>query len=135
MTVIHSVTIEAPDPAPARTFFSEAFGLDSQVQVRASEEPTTGFRGFTLSLTVSQPAAVDRLIGAALEAGATPIKPAAKSLWGYGGVVQAPDGSIWKVASTSKKDTGPATREIETSCCCSVSRTSRRASGSTPTAD
>jgi hypothetical protein len=41
------------------------------------------------------------------------LKPAAKSLWGYGGVVQAPDGTIVTVASSSKKDTGPAAREID----------------------
>jgi len=27
--------------------------------------------------------------------------------------VQAPDGAIWKVATSSKKNTGPATREID----------------------
>ena len=62
---------------------------------------------------VSQPATVDELIGAALDAGATPLKPAKKWLWGYGGVVQAPDGTIWKVATSAKKDTGPATRQID----------------------
>ena len=62
---------------------------------------------------MAQPATVDGLIGAALDAGATPLKPARKSFWGYGGVVQAPDGTIWKVATSSKKDTGPATREID----------------------
>ncbi len=31
---------------------------------------------------------------------------------GYGGVVQAPDGTIWKVATSAKKNTGPATRQI-----------------------
>jgi hypothetical protein len=41
------------------------------------------------------------------------MKPVEKSLWGYGGVVQAPDGAIWKVATSTKKDTGPATREID----------------------
>ena len=46
-------------------------------------------------------------------AGATALKPAKKSFWGYGGVVQAPDGTIWKVATSSKKDTGPATREVD----------------------
>src|SRR5258708_3683932 len=46
-------------------------------------------------------------------AGATPLKPAAKSFWGYGGVVRAPDGTIWKVATSAKKDTGPATRQID----------------------
>lgn len=48
-----------------------------------------------------------------MDAGATVLKPATKSLWGYGGVVQAPDGTIWKVATSAKKDTGPATREID----------------------
>jgi predicted lactoylglutathione lyase len=47
-----------------------------------------------LSLVVSQPATVDGFIGAAFDAGATPLKPAKKSFWGYGGVVRAPDGTI-----------------------------------------
>jgi catechol 2,3-dioxygenase-like lactoylglutathione lyase family enzyme len=63
---------------------------------------------------VSQPATVDALVRAALDAGATALKPAAKQFWGgYSGVVQAPDGTIWKVATSSKKNTGPATREID----------------------
>jgi hypothetical protein len=33
--------------------------LGTQVRLRASEAPTTGFRGFTLSLIVSQPATVN----------------------------------------------------------------------------
>jgi hypothetical protein len=113
MTSIESVTLEAADATAASRFYSAAFGLDTQVLVRASEAPATGFRGFTLSLTVSQPSTVNGLIDAALDAGATSLKPAAKSFWGYGGVVQAPDGAIWKVASSAKKDTGPATREID----------------------
>ncbi|WP_347879675.1 glyoxalase [Streptomyces sp. Tu 2975] len=36
-----------------------------------------------------------------------------KSFWGYGGVVQAPDGTVWQVASFSKKDTGPDSRRID----------------------
>ena len=113
MASIDSVTLEVADTTSARSFYTAAFGLDTQIRLRACEAPTTGFRGFTLSLTVSQPGNVDSLIEAALEAGATPLKPAAKSLWGYGGVVQAPDGTIWKVATSAKKDTGPATREID----------------------
>jgi hypothetical protein len=66
-----------------------------------------------MSLVVSQPSTVDSLVGTALAAGATVLKPVAKSFWGYGGVVRAPDGTIWKVASSSKKDTGPATRKID----------------------
>jgi len=113
MTFIDSLTLEVPDPTTAGAFYSAAFGLDDHVGVRASNAPTTGFRGFALSLVVSQPATVDGLIGAALDAGATPRKPVKKSFWGYGGVVQAPDGTIWKVATSSKKNTGPPTRQID----------------------
>jgi len=112
-TSISSVILEVPDPAAADAFYTAAFGLGAQLGVRATEAPTTGFRGFTVSLVVSQPATVDGLIGGALDAGATPLKAANKSLWGYGGVVCSPDGTIWKVATSSKKDTGPATRKID----------------------
>ncbi len=112
-TCISSVTLEVPDPAAAGAFYTAAFGLGAQLRLRASEALTTGFRGFTLSLVVSQPATADGLICAAIDAGATPLKPAKKSLWGYGGVVCAPDGSIWKIATSSKKDTGPAIRQID----------------------
>ncbi|WMD08344.1 glyoxalase [Streptomyces sp. FXY-T5] len=113
MTSIASVTLEVADPAAADRFYSAAFGLGDRLRLRASEEPTSGFRGFTLSLVVSQPADVDALLDAAVRAGATTLKPAAKSLWGYGGVVQAPDGTIWQLASSSKKNTGPATRRVD----------------------
>ncbi|MGW0592397.1 glyoxalase [Streptosporangium sp. NPDC002607] len=113
MASIESVTLDVADPTAADRFYADAFGLDTQIRLRASEAPTTGFRGFTLALTVSQPATVNSLIDTALDAGATTLKPAAKSLWGYGGVVQAPDGTIWKIATSAKKDTGPATRQID----------------------
>jgi catechol 2,3-dioxygenase-like lactoylglutathione lyase family enzyme len=113
MTSIESLTLEVPDPTAANAFYAAAFGLDDQVALRASDAPTSGFRGFTLSLVVSQPATVDGVIGAALDAGATPLKPAKKGFWGYGGVVRAPDGTIWKVATSSKRDTHPASRQID----------------------
>jgi predicted lactoylglutathione lyase len=113
MASIDSVALEVADPAAARDFYTTAFGLGSQLRLRASEAPTTGFRGFTLSLTVSQPATVNSLVGAALDAGATTLKPVTKSLWGYGGVVQAPDGTIWQIATSAKKDTGPDTRTFD----------------------
>ncbi|AWW42232.1 glyoxalase [Streptomyces cadmiisoli] len=109
---ITSVTLEVPDPEAAARFYT-AFGVNTYIRLRASEAPSTGFRGFTLALTVSRPATVDSFLGAAVDAGATVLKPAAKSLWGYGGVVQAPDGTIWKAATPEKKDTGPATGEID----------------------
>ena len=116
MVAIESVTLEVPDPAAGEAFYKAAFGLGDTLKVSAvtaSEAQTTGFRGFTMSLVVSQPSTVDSLVGTALEAGATPIKPVKKSFWGYGGVVQTPDGAIWKVATSSKKETGPATRKVD----------------------
>ncbi|MEV6833898.1 glyoxalase [Streptomyces sp. NPDC051133] len=114
MTSIDSVILEVADATAAAGFYSSAFGLDSsQVRVRASEAPTTGFRGFTLSLVVSQPGNVDALFNAALDAGATVLKPASKSLWGYGGSLQAPDGTIWKIATSKKKDSVPASRSFD----------------------
>ena len=113
MTSIDTITLEVADTAAAQRFYTAAFGLDTRLRLRASQEPATGFRGFTLSLIVSQPADVKALIDSALEAGATALKPATKSIWGCGGVVQAPDGTIWKIATPAKKDTGPATRRID----------------------
>ncbi|MFJ6854057.1 glyoxalase [Streptomyces sp. NPDC091271] len=113
MASIASVTLEVADPTAAEHFYSAAFGLGPELRLRASEAPTTGFRGFTLSLTVSQPSTVDSLVGSALGAGASAVKPVSKSLWGYGGVVRAPDGTLWKIATSAKKDKGPATRQID----------------------
>ncbi|CAL9470618.1 VOC family protein [Streptomyces althioticus] len=114
MNSIDSVTLEVADPTAAARFYSDAFGLDRErVHLRPSDEPTSGFRGFTLSLVVSQPGDVDALHRAALDAGATRLKPAEKSLWGYGGVVQAPDGTIWQLVTSTKKNTGPVTRAID----------------------
>ena len=112
MTSFTSITLEVPDTAAAQAFY-KAFGLSSYVNVRASDAPTTGFRGFALSLVASQPGDVDALVSAALDAGATTLKPATKSFWGYGGVVRAPDGTICKIASSKKKDTAPAAPRID----------------------
>lgn len=113
MTSLDTITLEVPDPAAAERFYAEAFGLRDPLRFRATQEPASGFRGYTLSLTVAQPADVDAYLESATKAGATTLKPAAKSLWGYGGVVQTPDGAIWKVATSAKKNTGPAKREFD----------------------
>lgn len=113
MTRIESVILEAPDPAAAEDFYSAAFGLGDRLRVRAGDSPTSGFRGFTLSLVVARPNIVDTLIDGATRGGATTLKPATKSFWGYGGVIQAPDGAIWTLASSQKKNSGPATRQID----------------------
>ncbi|GLZ79949.1 hypothetical protein Afil01_47560 [Actinorhabdospora filicis] len=112
MSPIESIILETPEPEAARAFYDAAFGLDARVRVASSSEPTTGFRGFAVSLVVSQPGDVDSLAGTAVAGGATVLKPVAKSFWGYGGVLRDPFGVIWKLASESKKNTGPTTREI-----------------------
>jgi uncharacterized glyoxalase superfamily protein PhnB len=111
-TTIDSVVLETPDVAAAEAFYA-ALGVADRVHVRASDAPTSGFRGYTLSLVVSQPGTVDAFVRAALDGGATALKPAAKSFWGYGGVVRAPDGAIWQVATSTKKDSGPAALEYD----------------------
>ena len=113
MAALDHVTLEVDDPTAAELFYKSAFDLGDVVRVRASHAPTTGFRGFTLSLVVGQPSTVDSLVQSALDAGATTLKPVTKSFWGYGGVIQAPDGTVIKVATSQKKDTAPASRTID----------------------
>lgn len=110
---IESLTIEAADPAAARAFYAAAFGPDLPLRFRASDAPTQGFRGFHVSLTMAQPADVDALAETAVAAGAEVVRPVTRSFWGYGGVLRAPDGAIWKAVSSSKKDKSPASRTIE----------------------
>lgn len=111
-TSIAFVTLEVADPEAASGFY-HSFGVDHCVRLRPSEGSSTGFPGFAMTLTVAQPANVDRYLAAATAAGASVVKPPAKALWGYGGTVQAPDGTYWRVGSSSKKNTGPAVQEIE----------------------
>ncbi len=118
-TTLSALTLEVADPAAARAFYADAFGFDTQIDFRATDDTdatdtaTSGFRGFSLSLTVAQPVNVNAFIDAAVAAGATVLKPTTKSFWGYGGVVQAPDGTIWKVATSNKKDTAPAEKKYD----------------------
>ncbi|MFE6256619.1 glyoxalase [Agromyces sp. NPDC057865] len=113
ITAIDSITLDAADPEAAQRFYADAFGLTTQVRTRRSDAASTGFRGYTMSLVTSQPANVRALFDAAVAAGATVLKPLAKSLWGFGGLVQAPDGAIWNLATSEKKDTAPASKEFE----------------------
>jgi hypothetical protein len=112
VTSIDHVVLEVDDPVAAAKFYA-AVGLAEHVRVRPGQAPSSGFRGYTLSVTVRQPAAVRHVVDAAVAAGATVIKPATKSFWGFGGVVQAPDGAIWKVATSNKKDSEPVDLEID----------------------
>lgn len=117
MDSIDTITLDVTDPATARAFYETAFGQSFDVaavlDLRPSAAPVSGFPGFTVSLVMAQPGDVDAVVAAALEAGATPIKPVAKSFWGYGGTLRAPDGTIWKVACSAKNDSAPVTRQAQ----------------------
>ena len=113
MKTIDSLTLDVHDPAAAEAFYEQAFGLGPRVNARAAQTPTAGFRGFSVSLIVGQPSTVDSLYETAVAAGATSVKPAARGMWGYGAVVQDPDGVVWKLATSSKKEKGIAERQID----------------------
>lgn len=112
MTTISHLLIEADDADPARSFYADVLGADA-IKVRSSTAPTSGFRGFTVSLITSQPGNATALLDAAVAGGACVLKPAKKSFWGFGGVVQAPDGTIIKVASSAKKDSAPVSKAFD----------------------
>ena len=80
MTAIHRVVLEVSDTAAAERLIA-AMGVGDRVGARTSDQPSTGFRGFTVSLVVAQPSDVEALADAAVGAGATVVKPASKSLW------------------------------------------------------
>ncbi|MFI9487823.1 glyoxalase [Promicromonospora sp. NPDC052451] len=113
MAHIDSVTLEVTDLSSARSFYDAAFDLGDVLHLRETDAPTSGFRGYHLSLVAAQPGDVHALFDAAVAAGATVLKPVAASLWGHGGVVQAPDGAIWKVATSARKDSAPVPRTID----------------------
>ncbi|MDQ2661952.1 MAG: glyoxalase [Actinomycetota bacterium] len=112
MASIEHITIETTE-STFGGFYAEALGINTRVRAQVSQAPTDGFRGFILGLVVAQPATVDTFIASALDAGATSLKPPTKSMWGYGGAVHAPDGTVVTFASSSKKNTGPGSREID----------------------
>jgi hypothetical protein len=57
------------------------------------------FRAVALAINVESEAEVDRVLGYAVEAGATLVAPAARAEWGgYSGYFADPDGNAWEVA-------------------------------------
>lgn len=111
-TAIESVVLEVDEVAPAEAFCA-ALGVGDLVLVREGDAPSSGFRGFTLSLVCGLPDHVDALLRAAVAAGARILKPAKKSLWGYGAIVEGPDGTIWKFATSTKKHAGDDTAAFD----------------------
>ncbi|MDQ6805547.1 MAG: glyoxalase, partial [Actinomycetota bacterium] len=47
MTSIEFITLEVPDPTAAKAFYTAAFDLGPRLDLRASDAPTSGFRGCT----------------------------------------------------------------------------------------
>jgi hypothetical protein len=113
MQTIDSLTLDVTEPVASQAFYEQAFGIGSKVRAHATQTPSTGFRGFSISLIVGQPSSVDSLYESAVAAGATSVKPATRGMWGYGAVVQDTDGVVWKLATSSKKEKGLPTRQLE----------------------
>lgn len=65
-----------------------------------SAPDTNGFRGFMISAIFPTAQAVDRLLDAAVRAGATLLKPAKGAVWGYAGHFADPDGHVWKAVTS-----------------------------------
>ncbi|WP_067536781.1 glyoxalase [Nocardia crassostreae] len=108
-----NVTLEVSDPAGIAAAYEAAFSLGDKLSFRAAQAESEGFRGFMISLVVDQPGTADNLIATTLQNGFTVLKPAKKNLWGYGGIIQGPDSTIWKVTTSQKKDSGPSSRNVD----------------------
>src|SRR5690606_25450226 len=80
MATIDSITLEVTEVAAAERFYAAAFDVGDLLRLRASDSPTSGFRGFTLSLVVPQPSGVDALVARARDAGAIVLQEPTKSL-------------------------------------------------------
>jgi hypothetical protein len=113
MTTITQILIESEDPDSSARFFAEALGLGERIRARGTDAPSTGFRGATVSLVVPDPVVADAFMDAGTAAGATEVKPAKRGLFGYGGTLRAPDGTLVTVASSAKKPTGAAPGTID----------------------
>src|SRR5947209_5107563 len=62
----------------------------------------SGFRGFTLSYIVAEPAGVDDMLARLAGAGGKIVKEPRFAFWGYSGHVSDPSGHLWKVASPKR---------------------------------
>lgn len=79
--------------------------IDALAADVGADSSSSGFRGFVLGSIVSQPGEVRVLLETAATNGATVVKPPRKQLFGeFTAVYRAPDGAVWKLAASSKKD-------------------------------
>ena len=106
---LDSIQLGSSDSQRTRAFYASALQSSDAIRVGDFDESPSGYQGYTVSYIVEQPTEVRTVLQTAEQAGATIVKPAKKMLFGaFSGVFQAPDGSFWKVAAATKKDTGPA---------------------------
>ncbi|UFU03686.1 hypothetical protein LQF12_03510 [Ruania suaedae] len=128
---LDAVSITAADPARALDGYTSTFApsltdggevavldLHGRGRLELDQTPGTapspgtvpsGFDGYVLTYLVEQPSDVRAVMQAAAGAGAQELKPAKKALFGsFSGVFRAIDGSVWKVAAGTRKDSDPA---------------------------
>jgi predicted lactoylglutathione lyase len=77
------------------------FGLWGREQLDRDSgfERANGSSGVALAYNAASPTEVDRILAEASEAGATIVRPGAKTFWGgYSGLFHDPDGHAWEVA-------------------------------------
>ncbi|WP_308798955.1 VOC family protein [Agromyces silvae] len=99
-----AVALDLHGTARVRLASSSALAAEAGVPVT-----TVGFRGYVLTYILGRPAEVRTVMELAASAGAATVKPARKALFGsFSGALRAPDGSIWKLASSTNADTGRA---------------------------
>ncbi|MFF2039815.1 VOC family protein [Kitasatospora sp. NPDC058170] len=71
--------------------------LAADAGVPGGGEPS--FRGVTLAVNLESPELVDAALKAAVDAGATVVKPPTATSWGgYSGYFEDPDGHLWELA-------------------------------------
>ncbi len=93
------------DSNPSVTFFDAGgvvlalFGRAALAEDAHVADTTAGFSGVAMAHNVRSDAEVDKVLGEAVAAGATLLKPGQKAFWGgYSGYFSDPDGHLWEVA-------------------------------------
>ena len=134
MTSIESIILEVPDPAAAEHFYAAAFGLGDRLRRAPRRRPDQRLPRVH-GVPRGRPAEhVDSLIGTAVHARRDDAQARQEELLGLRRRGAAPDGAIWKIATSAKKNTGPATREVDDVVLLLGVAMSRRANSSTSTA-
>lgn len=130
MTALDCVELGVADVDRAREFYASVFapskdgdgaserlglhgtgriGIEAVAPSGSGAATVVAFDGLVLSYVLRQPSEVESVTDAAVAAGAELLKPPKKGFFGgFGAVLRAPGGTIWKLAAPSRKDTGPA---------------------------